>query len=390
MNLNRTRLAQCVALAAVGLTSACSATSSTPTSTPVATTAAPTASSPVATAAAATAATTTGVTAATTTAATTAATDGGEPTQGPLNGLARNGSFAKDSVIYTSTSTIDLAPLRPAAFWTLANGSVVVQPEQGAALQPARLVDKWGKRVGQDTYGLNDIRVSADRTRFASADSTGVQVHSQDGTRLARLAQTTGEPLTLAGLSGDTVWLSSPKASVAWNWRTGATSSLPAGLKAVNTAGTLGAYEAMGSDKGKQVMCTWLTDLAAGTQKWRTCQPSEFSGAVPVAFSPDDTHLLVDNNADGGYYFAWGALRVSDGSVAVATATVQTPFKGWSIAPSDSGHLMLVANTSSANPATQSELQKCTWTGQCSELLEGATHPVGDGPLTRPPFVVGR
>jgi hypothetical protein len=132
----------------------------------------------------------------------------------------------------------------------------------------------------------------------------------------------------------------------------------------LNTAGTIAAGFAVFNDSG---MCTVLTDLASGQQKWRTCQyqltrfsPSDkFVLAIPPGSEPygDELTAALDSTT-GDLLREWDATSLR-GAVA-----------------EDDDHVVLQWNDQ-AGPQSRSALVRCAVsTGACELATPLSTEPL--------------
>jgi hypothetical protein len=170
------------------------------------------------------------------------------------------------------------------------------------------------------------------------------------------------------------VYLIGEEKSIDWVYATDLTKDLPAHVVAVSDDRTRAAlfWYPKPQPEGTEAGCWAIVDLTKSSfpHLVEQCGKANTSSFTPRQFMPGGEIIMGTNYSDGGYYFMYAGLRVSDG--ALVYGGYQQGGKmapGWGQRASSGGTFLLSLNDSQPlYPPAFTKVVRCTLEMSCSEV----------------------
>lgn len=317
---------------------------------------------------------------------TPSATGGTGPT------AAASGVFALDDTIHVGDTVIHLTKGTAVEnLAVLSNGGFLVQSYKTVGPRESQmdLLSPQG-RVIKHLGVSGSYAVSPDGARVVARDGRGrtTTVYSVDGTVLGQRTDNRRP----AAVVGDYAYLNSngETTSLEWNYVTGATRELPAGVVAVSADRTRAALQWIAASADPMGDFCWavidLTRPDFHTLIERCGPKGNPEWFEPMTFSSDGAYLLGTNYLDGGDWFSLGIVRATDGAMVLGGSGSHL-VAGWTWRLD--GDALVISRNPTAPKAEQNSLQRCSLDLKCVQLAP--PRPVGGGAeVPAPRYVVPR
>lgn len=316
-----------------------------------------------------------------------------QPATGPVTGTTDVG-YVVDGVFHEGTRTITLpsAFKRPDPVATLGDGLLVSAGDRTAVLGSDGQVVRDLPPLGVPVW------IVSDRSHALVTDRGGNLLYlDSTGKQVARLPAPQGEDpgWQTAGLVGETAYaVGSQGRSVAWNVRTGATTTIQGAIGPIDATGNRAIIRPPNPAFGQPYLgCQRLVDLASNRTVWNLCGPLWFT-----SFSADGAFLLGHGSSDGQppglgrgpdnkpLYQEFVVARTSDAQVVLQSGGDGSRATGFVTAARFGGDGSITAQVTRADG--RRALQRCSIEGRC-EVVGTARPPwESDVPESVGPFML--